>query len=267
MGMKVILTFLIASICLWACGQSFPYRTDMATFCISDKGINILKHNYGDPQLYFLSLHDNEDTGVKAAFEFMRLNGGSLIELKYGSVRNIVFSTDSAELQIDPNRIFSKTGIEAFFQHDLSAQRLSAFADTLLELYDHQKVGYILTLHNNTDSAFSIKSYLEGGDREGVAMEVFINPEMDPDDFVLVTEPFFFNYMKSLNINAVLQNNLTADDGSLSVYAGQKKIPYINVEVQHRHLEENLRLINAVYGMIQEYRKHILASGQEAASN
>jgi hypothetical protein len=267
MGMKIFFTFLIASICLWACGQSFPYKTELATFCVSDKGINILKHNYGEPQLYFLSLHDNEDTGVKAAFEFMRLNGGSLLELKYGSVRNIVFCADSAEIQIDPNRIFSKPGIEAFFQHDISSQRISAFADTLLHLYDYQKVGYILTLHNNTDSAFSIRSYLDGGERDGVASEIFINPDMDADDFVLVTEPFFFNYLKSVNISTVLQNNMTEDDGSLSVYAGMRKIPYINVEVQHRHLDENLRLINAVNIMIQEYRKQNLTSGQESANN
>lgn len=264
--MKFIFTFLVASIALEACGQSFPYRTDTAYFTVYDKGINILKHHYGEPKLQFLSLHDNEDTGVKAAFEFMRVHGGTLTELKYGSVRNIVFCADTVELQIDPNRIFSKPGIEAFFQNQKSSERISAFADTLLHLYDPQKVGYILTLHNNTDSAFSIRSYLEGNEKSGVATDVFINPKMDPDDFIFVTEPFFFDYLKAKNVSVVLQNNATVDDGTLSVFAGVRKIPYLNIEVQHRHVEENLRLINVVSELMQEFKKRNLASDQ-AVSN
>ncbi len=215
----------------------------------------MLRHRYGEPTLHFLSLHDNEDTGVKAAFEFMRINGGTLLELRYGSVRNIAFCSDSSELQIDPNRIFSTPGIEAFFRDENGARQISALADSILRLYDYEKTGYILTLHNNTDSAFSIRSYLAGNDREGVASEVYFNPDMDPDDFILVTEPFFFEYLKKQKISTVLQSPTTPDDGSLSLYAGLRKIPYINVEVQHRHLDENLRLINAVNTMLQEFRR------------
>jgi hypothetical protein len=267
MRLRILFTILITFAFLQSCGQSFPVKTEISPFNVSDKYINILRHQYGDPTLHFLSLHDNEDTGVKAAFEFMRVNGGSLIELQYGKVRNIVFCGDTTELQIDPNRIFSAPGIEAFFQHEKSAQRISSFADTLLRLYDFQKTGYILTLHNNTDSAFSIRSYLAGNYLEGVASEVYINHAMDPDDFILVTEPFFFEYLKNLNINAVLQSTTATDDGSLSLYAGLRKIPYINVEVQHRHLEENLRLIYAVNGMLQEYRKKDLNAGQAVSNN
>lgn len=265
MGLRIIFTLLIVSCFLPSCGQSFPFSTDSSAFNLPEKSVSMLKHRYGEPALHFLSLHDNEDTGVKAAFEFMRVNGGSLVELRYGSVRNIVFCSDSAELQIDPNRMFSTFGIEAFFEDEKSARQISSLADTLLRLYDYEKTGYILTLHNNTDSAFSIRSYLAGNDREGVASEVYINPEMDPDDFILVTEPFFFEYLKKRKVSTVLQSPTTPDDGSLSLYAGLRKIPYINVEVQHRHLDENLRLINEVHGMLQEYRK--TAAARQAVSN
>jgi hypothetical protein len=60
---------------------------------------------------------------------------------------------------------------------------------------------------------------------------------------ILVTEKAIFNLLKQENVNVVLQSPFAADDGSLSIYAMQHKIPYINVEVQHGHLEENLRLI------------------------
>jgi hypothetical protein len=60
---------------------------------------------------------------------------------------------------------------------------------------------------------------------------------------LLVTELAVFNLLKKENVNVVLQSKDAVDDGSLSIYAMQNSIPYINAEVQHGHIDEHLRLI------------------------
>lgn len=259
MRLRFLLVWLAVAVCLQASCQGFPYRTDTATFSVFDKTVSINTHQYGDPQLHFLALHDNEDTGVKAAFEFMRLNGASITELNYGSVRNIAFNNDSSQYAIDPNRIFSPRGIHAFYTDEEPVFRISALADTLLKIYDYKKHGYIITLHNNSEGAFTVRSYLKGDSLEHIADNVFVNAAMDPDDFVIVTEPFFFDYLKDENVNVVLQSRTPPDDGSLSVYAAANHVPYVNIEVEHRHVDEHYRLINVVYGMMMEYKKQKFA--------
>ena len=39
---------------------------------------------------------------------------------------------------------------------------------------------------------------------------------------------------------------LATDDGSLSVYAGQRGRPYVNVEAQHGHAREQRRMFEAL---------------------
>ncbi|MEJ7676319.1 MAG: hypothetical protein WKG06_00245 [Segetibacter sp.] len=53
------------------------------------------------------------------------------------------------------------------------------------------------------------------------------------------------------NVNAI------EDDGSLSVYAARHNIPYVNVEAQHEHSEEQLALLRLLEDIIKEYREEI----------
>ena len=77
---------------------------------------------------------------------------------------------------------------------------------------------------------------------------------MDNDDLILVTDLKLFNRLKQEKVNVILQSPDAPDDGSLSVYAMGKNIPYINVEVQHGHQYENLRLIEiAVKALYDTY--------------
>ncbi|MNY25704.1 hypothetical protein D3C86_1595040 [compost metagenome] len=75
---------------------------------------------------------------------------------------------------------------------------------------------------------------------------------MDPDDLILVTEKVLFSKLKKENVNVVLQHQEAEDDGSLSIYAMKNNIPYLNVEVQHGHLEDNLMLIEAGVRALRE---------------
>lgn len=210
--------------------------------------LKLVKYSYGKPNINFLVIHDNEDTGVKAAFEYIRFSGGSIVDSQYGDVRNYSFNYQDRKYQIDPNKIYSPYGIMEGLEYygsthpDVSAS-LNTAAEMILEFYNSSKPEYILTLHNNTDGAFGINSYLKGYELELVADSLHINFNMDPDDLILVTDPKLFSEIKKQNVNVVLQSRDAADDGSLSLYAMQKNIPYINVEVQHGHQLENLQLI------------------------
>ncbi|MFP5078964.1 hypothetical protein [Pedobacter sp. JCM 36344] len=161
------------------------------------------------------------------------------------------------EFQTDPNSIYTKKGvplgIEKFGPVDDDViKHLERTGREILKAYGPDKLGYIFTLHNNGDGGFGISSYLKGYELDTAADSVFINFQMDGDDLIFVTELELFNKLKKANVNTVLQSENAGDDGSLSIYAMQKKIPYINVEVQHGHVDENLRLIEIAIKALQE---------------
>jgi hypothetical protein len=221
---------------------------DTTKIQINQFPINLVRYSFGKPTISFLAIHDDEDTGVKAAFEFIRFSGGSILDSQYGGVRNFKFVNNAEEFQTDPNSIYTKKGIPLGISKfgpvdDDVVNHLERTGKAILKAYNPGKLGYIFTLHNNGDGGFGISSYLKGYELESAADSVFINFQMDADDLILVTELELFNKLKAANVNVVLQSENAADDGSLSIYAMNKKIPYLNVEVQHGHLEENLRLI------------------------
>lgn len=260
------LYFILACFLCLANKASSQINTDSLQIdtCVSlqlgDKKINIINYSHTKTNLKYLVIHDNEDTGLKAALKFIRSNGGSVTDLQYGGVRNIVFSDNINVFQFDPNTMFtdagSYKGIKKYSYQLLNpkvTRRVRNLGQQVLACYNPDSLGYIITLHNNTDGAFSIQSYKEGSYLFNTAAKLYINESMDPDDMVFVTEPWFFNYLKDRNINVVLQSNDAEDDGSLSVYAMNENIPYINIEIQHGHLEEHFRLIEIADQMIKEF--------------
>ena len=210
--------------------------------------------------LQFLILHNNENTGKAAALQYIAESGGRLLCLEYGSSRYLNFFDSVNNYNIDPNHIFSENGIcndiNRWSFGIASAQtfeKVQSLSEKILEAYNVSQTGYILTLHNNTEGGFSIHSYLKEDFFKSCAAAVFVNPEMDPDDMVIVTDRYFFEYLKAQNINVVLQSPVAPDDGSLSWYAMQHKIPYANIEVQFGHKTGQLRLITVVGEMLNEY--------------
>lgn len=223
--------------------------TDTSVVILGNLNLNLIKYSYNTPGINFLAIHDNEDTGVKAAFQYIRKNGGSIVDSQYGGQRNFKFINAEETFQTDPNSIYTPAGIKIGlkkFGHwdDNVVELLEKTSKTIIKTYSPAaKPDYIFTLHNNADGGFGISSYLKGYDLGSTADSVHINFQMDYDDLVLVTELPLYNLLKKENINVVLQSQNALDDGSLSIYAMQQKIPYINVEVQHGHVEEHLRLI------------------------
>ncbi len=204
----------------------------------------------------FINVHENENTSVQAAEAYLRMYGGRLVKLEHSGERYISFWLKKKRFFIDPNRIYTRTGILATLKK-LSTYNAEAgkvvqgFSTHLLKKYVDGK-DLVVALHNNSDSNYSIRSYLAEGDEATNATDVFLNDEMDEDDFIVTTDSLLFESIKQLNINVVLQDNKRAtDDGSLSIYAAKKGIPYINVEAQQGHYEEQLRMLEALKDLIQ----------------
>jgi hypothetical protein len=249
---KYIIVLAILCTSLNAAAQHPPVFEGMATdssyIVLGDLNVNLVKYSYGGQNVNFLAIHDDEDTGVKAAFQYINANGGSLLDCQYGGKRNYKFVYEEETYQTDPNSIYTQKGIKAGLEKygiwdDNVITELGDAGKTILNYYNPKKSGYIFTLHNNGDGGFGISSYLKGYELESAADSLHINFQMDGDDMVLVTELALYNELKKEDVNVVLQAQHAVDDGSLSIYAMQNKIPYINVEVQHGHIEEHLRLI------------------------
>jgi len=206
----------------------------------------------------FINLHDDENTAIEAAENFLQSFGGTLLQLKHTDVRLIYFKIESDVHGFDPNRIFTKTGIvtslKKLGRYNATAVRtVTRLADTITSTFV-PKPKLLVALHNNTDNKFSIRSYKLAKELKSNARKIFINPDMDPDDFVLTTELRVYKHLVERKINVVLQNNRTAiDEGSLSVYAARKGIPYINVEAQIGHLEEQIRMLNELKEIFEWY--------------
>ncbi|SES27111.1 hypothetical protein [Pedobacter rhizosphaerae] len=232
--------------------------SDSSLIKIYDLDVQLVKYSYKPNGVRFLVVHDNEDTGVKAGFDYIRWYGGELVDSQYGSVRDYYFSYMDDHYRIDPNAIYTQVGVNtrlkkaAFSSNEVENTILNA-GKQIVDFYDPKSLGYILTLHNNADGGFGISSYLPGYDLSSTADSVYINFQMDGDDLVYVTEPRLFSSLKKANVNVILQSKFASNDGSLSVYAMQNNIPYINVEVQHGHMDEHFRLIELAVAALKEH--------------
>ena len=62
------------------------------------------------------------------------------------------------------------------------------------------------------------------------AEAVYNGKHKDPDQFYFVTSARLYGMLTPTKFNVVIQNNANVtDDGSLSVYCGQRGIEYVNV--------------------------------------
>lgn len=236
--------------------RTLNYSLNRSSFSVADANVTLASFSKGEGPR-FLIVHNSENTGLAAAFDFISEKGGSILRLEYGDTRYISFADKLSKCHIDPNHIFSANGIntdvDRFCNGLISFESLTSInslAQTVLSEYNADSLGYIVTLHNNTDGSFNVRSYVNDPFYKKAAAEVHINKQMDPDDLVFVTSPCFFKYLKTEDINVVLQSETAPDDGSLSVYAMKTAIPYANVEVQFGHKDEQLRLIKAIDQML-----------------
>ncbi len=227
-------------------------------FPLGDGLIHAIVHQCGAPRPTMINVHDDENTSVEAGLANINRFGGRLIELVHSGERLVTFSVAGDKFSFDPNRIFSDAGIEDTLKkksHYSKAAHaaIKSFAARYLDHFALDREPAIIALHNTVDGIFSVESFGPSGYLGSNAASVHVSSKRSKFDFFYVTEKKFCDYLVVRNFNVVLQNNANVtDDGSMSVYFSRKKIPYINIEAEMGHLQNQVEMVNAACEMLKE---------------
>ena len=264
-------SFLLV-ICLFAFndsarGQNKPplkkYKIEQKVFRykLGDTIVKIVisKTSKRPSKFVYFNMHDNENTAAEAAKEVIKKFGSTLVELRNDGKRLINFSLKNEQFSIDPNRIFTKVGIKKTLKYSgeyptQAENETNKFATVLKGILKNFRL--IIAVHNNTDEKYSIKSYEKGEELGKDAKLINTNLKTDVDDFFFVTDKNIFKFLKEKNQNVALQDNANVtDDGSLSVYCGNQKIPYINVESEQGHLREQTKMLEILREVTKDFSR------------
>jgi hypothetical protein len=245
------LTLVLAS----GCCAPQPRPPVNVQFSIGNQVVTAEVFQRGAARPVMLNVHDDEDTSVAAGKIVIEQTGGRLIQFSHSGRGNIRFTLNGERYAFDPNRIFSDAGIRDTLKRqssysDAAHRAVKRFATQYFERFALDREPAIIALHNNSDKTLSIHSYETGGEHAAATKAVHIAPNRDPDDFFYVTDERFFDYLKARDFNVMLQDNANApDDGSLSVYFGQKGIPYVNIEAEEGHLNAQIEMVRVACEM------------------
>ena len=248
---------ILAASLLLSCGQAiYDVSTERISLPIGDSRVDLVEHRSDVPGLTYVNLHDDENTAVEAALAVIRNRGGIVYELQHGGDRNLTFRLNGSQYTIDPNRVFTDTGVSATLASHGNSNAdaraaVRAFSDTLLYHIGFRELAFIITIHNNSENGYSSLSYADGGDLSGDARAVHLSSDEDPDNFYFVTSEQLFNTLQAHSVNVVLQDNIyVLDDGSLSVIAGREGIPYVNTEAQHGEVDVQRGMLERLHGLL-----------------
>lgn len=211
------------------------------TYMLGETPVRIVVSGRG--QYTFVALHENESTSVAAA---RAVRAGRLVEIKHGGGREVRFVIGNKRYSIDPNRMFTDAGIRRHLKGGHDAQAISAVKGLAAEVVKRLDRRVVISLHNNTNGGYSIKSYQPGQQYARDAQGVHVSADADPDDFFFATSAKFFRAAQAANFNVALQSSAVTDDGSLSVFCSRQGIPYVNVEAQHGHASVQKSMIEAL---------------------
>ncbi len=265
---RIGIILFIEIACLFSCSaqNKMPYTslTEKTTQSKPDRMIQFKLYDHavmikikGDPvtsSVVFISLHDDETTGQRVVSSYLTKNNAAFICIENNKQRLIRFRYFKRNHFIDPNRIFTKKGIQLTLGSYRTypagiVDRINAFASLILQQLATAKT--IIAVHNNSNGKYSIQSYLKGGNFFKNAKLVYKNPLSDPDDLFLTTSPQLFERLKAKGFNIVLQDNLNVtNDGSLSVYFRNINKRYVNIEAQEGHFVKQSEMLQALVSVL-----------------
>jgi hypothetical protein len=120
-------------------------------------------------------------------------------------------------------------------------------------------------LHNNTDEGYSVTTYLSGNERQDDAKAVYQAPAEDVDDIVFTTDSLVYKKMADQGYNSIWQDNMHArKDGSLSVYFGEKKKCYVNIETEHGKFEKYTEMLSTLLSILSKENKNKSGAGHNS---
>ena len=131
------------------------------------------------------------------------------------------------------------------------------FAQRILQLIPDSS-SCIIALHNNTEEAYSVRTYLPGSSRELDAKAVYADSLQDVDDIAFTTDSLLFQKMAENGYNSIWQDNKKAKrDGSLSIYCGERSRRYINIETQHGKVQQYIEMLGKLLAILAKENEEI----------
>jgi hypothetical protein len=262
--MKIIFFLLLMSLNLANIhAQSLDNEAKSYTYTLGSAKVKLVVYELNNPhQTTYFNLHDNENTSVEATKAILSKPKfkGKLVELQHSGERLINFDYQGVSYQIDPNRMFTKVGIEKNLKNygnysDAARDTVFAFGQKIYQDFLRGS-RLIVAMHNNKNEGYNVKSYLQGGDYQADAEDVFYNPKWGTGEFFYVIDRNHFNFFKQKKVSAVLQDNQkVTDDGSLSVFAQQQGMAYLNVEAQHGNLKPQIKMLTILQEWLENNYK------------
>jgi hypothetical protein len=249
---------LFLSLALLIAGGCATHNAARTSFKVGGTTIHANVFQRGTSSLTMFNVHDDENTSVLAGKVVVKESGGRLIELAHSGRRFVEFNLDGQTYRFDPNRIFSDEGIRATLSrrsnYSEAAHRVvREFATTFIARFGLDREPVIVALHNTGGHGLTINSYRAEGDKRSASATLHASARRGAGDFFYVTDRRFFDYLKARDFNVTLQDDANVpDDGSASVYFARKGIPYLNIEADVNHLDEQTEMVRVAREMIVE---------------
>lgn len=253
------------------------------TLMLGETAVNINIYETKNNEITFFAPHYNERPGAETTKKLIAEKGGRLIEIESldangNPLRNLRFNFQNESYSVDPNRIFTANGRKCSNFSPETNALISNFAAELLKIIitaDHNKHIPIVAVHNNKDvndkelsernQDLTATSFVRPGVYDSQVQGVYLsNVEPDADNFIFLSTPEFLAYFAEKDFNVAIQKpskqlfseNCQIDDGSLSVYFGQKNVPYINLEADIKYGSFRQRqMLETVYLLIEKIKK------------
>jgi hypothetical protein len=208
----------------------------------------LLHYQNGSHSSLLVRVHGNEKDAGEVGVKWVQEQGGLFVDVD-NPTREINFKLNDINIQFDPNRVFSITGIkktlqeyESLCNQDVVAE-IGKFQQALLK--QCEKANAIVALHNNED--FNIHYYGASGENALACDKLHINNSLNPHNFIIVTQLSDFRLLKELNLSVVLEcQHPTQDSGSLSEYCLKHNVRYFNIEAQFGCFQEQWEMLSGV---------------------
>lgn len=231
-------------------------KIEKIAYRLGDTSIFLNRYTAHDGKgLTYFHPHSSEPTSLETSLQVIAEYGGVVVSFDNVPNRYVSFKLEGKDYSFDPNRIYTKDGVEDNLKllgaYSRKAEdEVFRFSQWLSGVLSASRV---FAIHNNMNKGYNVLSYRhkDGSLAKGVKA-INIVPKNNTGNFVYTTNAALFLAAKESGFNAVLQGKDVVDDGSYSVFAMKKGIDYINVETQRTYAADDLKLIkfvNAFYNI------------------
>ena len=223
------------------------YGNDSALEYVDIAGIQFKVIKNGESNRRFIWIHGDEKTAAILLKRHLKDNYGTAFLIE-NNKREVYIN----DYMVDPNRIFSKAGVEKNlikFNGNISKTTI----DKMVNLIANDKEnffdritppnrGLLIALHNNLH-AYTIE------DEIPLSTEISLKNSEHPHhhNFFICTNRDDYNLLSKSPYNVVLQEtDPEEDNGSLSWFANRKGVRFINIETRLGYLSTQTKMLQYI---------------------